>query len=52
MDWTDIVVSQSIAAFLTFLKTLKGKKKETAKKQVLKVFQSIKAVYGDDEDFQ
>lgn len=52
MDWTDIMVSQAIATFLTYLRTLKGRKKEQAKRQVLKVYRSIQAVYAEDPDFQ
>ncbi len=52
MDWTDFMVSQAVATFLTYLRTLKGKKKEQAKKQVLKVYRSIQAVYAGDPDFE
>jgi len=52
MNLADILISQAVATFLTYLRTLKGAKKKTAKRQVLKVYTSIKAVYGDDKDFQ
>ncbi len=51
-DFTDFIVSQAVATFLTFLRSLKGNKKTQSKRQVLKVYESIKAVYGDDPDFQ
>jgi hypothetical protein len=51
MDWKDMIITQSIATFLMWLKSLKGAKKKTAKATVLKVYTSIRAVYADDEDF-
>ena len=51
MDWQEFLVSQAITTFLMWLKTLKGKKKETAKRQALKVYTAIRAAYADDPDF-
>jgi hypothetical protein len=51
MDWKDMIVTQSIATFLMWLKSLKGAKKAAAKKTVLKVYTTIRLAYADDEDF-
>jgi len=49
----DILIQMGITTLLTFLKNLKGEaNKRKWKKAVKKVYDGIKAVYGDDEDFQ
>jgi hypothetical protein len=49
----DLLLNMGFSTLFTFLKSLKGaKNKAKYKAAILKLYNSIKANYGDDPDFQ